>query len=134
MRLRAVDARRAPARIIRLHSPDKRANLWVDRRPTEWPRAPAPKKPESGAVSRDNRLGFHDDQGTGPAAPRAPEGDPEKSVDVAEWRSGLFPLENDELLTEGGRLQPEPVSRNDERAQVHDCADDKTDHDRHAKR
>ena len=47
---------------------------------------------------------------------------------------GSFPLEDDELLTEGGGLQPEPVSRNDERAQVHNCADDETDHDRHAKR
>ncbi len=39
----------------------------------------------------------------------------------------MFPLEDDELLTEGGGLQPEPMARKDVRAQVGDCADDETD-------
>ncbi len=93
-----------------------------------------PKQPESrrGATRQPYRR--DDDQGTGPAAPRGPECNPEESVDVAQWRSGLLPLENYELLTEGGGLQPEPVSRNDERLKVGDCADDGTDHDRQAKR
>ena len=41
----------------------------------------------------------------------------------------MFPLEDDELLTESGDLQPEPVSRKDVRAEVSDCADDEAGHD-----
>jgi hypothetical protein len=44
-------------------------------------------------------------------------------------KAGVFPLEDDELLTESGDLQPEPVSRKDVRAEVSDCADDEACHD-----
>jgi hypothetical protein len=53
----------------------------------------AAKQPESGAVPADNRLGFHDDEGTGPAFPEGAEADPEESVDAVQWRSRVFALQ-----------------------------------------
>ena len=65
----AMDAWRAPARILAFDSADKQADLVVDLRPTGWPGTQAPKQPESGAVPSDNSISFDDDQGTGPTRP-----------------------------------------------------------------
>src|SRR6516164_5086744 len=94
-----MDTRCAPARIIRLHSADEFPELVIDLGPTKRSGAQTPESPESGAVPRGHRLGFHDHQGSGPAGPPAPERNPKESVDVTQYRPRPFPFENDELLT-----------------------------------
>jgi serine/threonine protein kinase len=46
----AVDPRRAPTRIIRLHSADESPDLVIDCGPPEWPGAQTPEPPETGGI------------------------------------------------------------------------------------
>ena len=57
----AVDAWRAPKRILDAHPPDQRAQLRVDlRSPSQWARLPTPVAAKTGPVPPHERLGPDD--------------------------------------------------------------------------
>ena len=57
----AVNAWRAPKRILEAHPPDQYAQLYVDRRsPSQWARFPTPVKTKAGPMPTQERLGPDD--------------------------------------------------------------------------
>jgi len=102
----AVNAGRAPARILSGHPANEGADLGrCARSSSAAPRRPAPVPPEPLAMPADDGLGLDDGQRLLPSRPAAAQGKPEDSIGRAETRSRLLPSEDSKLLAEREVLQ-----------------------------
>jgi hypothetical protein len=48
----------------------------------------------------DDSLGLHDDEEVAPSGPQVPQGGPEESVQEIQGWSGMFPLQDGDLLAQ----------------------------------
>ena len=102
----AVDARRAPGRILGGHPANEGPDLGrCARSSSAGPRLPAPVPPEPLAMPADDGLGLDDGERFPPSRPAAAQGKPEESIGRAETRSRLLPSEDSKLLSEREVLQ-----------------------------
>jgi hypothetical protein len=85
----AVDARRAPKRVLAAHLPNQSTNSLRHR----WAAAlaaenfPRPKQSKSFAVPRDDGVGFDEAQGGPPTVPDSTKPGPHQTVEPIELRS-----------------------------------------------
>jgi hypothetical protein len=63
-------------------------------------------------------LRFDHDEGFRPAIPQSAEHNPEQPIEVAQFGTGLRPLEDSELLAKSGSFQREFVARQEQGTQV----------------
>src|SRR6266567_4056034 len=126
----AMDARCAPARIVRFHAPDQLADLPADLRSSRLagPRTPLPEQPEAGAMPGHDRFRLHNDQGTGPAGPHGAKRSPEEPIAPAQFGTGRLPLEYRELLPQCYRFQGEFMPRHEKGAAVGDQRASESNH------
>jgi hypothetical protein len=114
----AMDARRAPPRILLFHAPDQLADFVGHLRPSTLSRPPAPKQTEASAMPGHHRFRFDDYEGVSPTRIQSPQHRPEQPVQSLE--SGATPLsfEHRELLTHSSGFQGESVARYEERTDI----------------
>jgi hypothetical protein len=63
---------------------------------------------------------FHNDQGLGPTGPQLAECNPKQPIEVVQFGTRLFPLQNSELLTKSSGLQSKFVARHEQGPDVGD--------------
>jgi hypothetical protein len=67
-----------------------------------------------------NGFRFHNDQGLGPTRPQLAERNPKQPIEAVQFGTGLFPLQNSELLAKSSGLQSEFVARHEQGPDVSD--------------
>jgi hypothetical protein len=111
-----VDAGRTSQGIRRRHFLDQGGDLGADARaasavPT---RELGPIRAEAAALSSQDGVGRHDDQGLPPTSPESGEAGPEQAVSRVELRAGQRSLVNSKLLAKGEVLKGELTVTADE--------------------
>src|SRR5215472_18647558 len=92
----AVDAWRAPKRILDAHPPDQDAQLRLDlRSPSPWARLPTPKTAKSGSVPTHERLGPNDCEDPQDRGKQAINLDEEPAIMVRELNATMRPAHQD---------------------------------------
>jgi hypothetical protein len=92
----AVDARRAPKRILHAHPPDQRAQLRVDlRSPSQWARLPAPVAAKAGPMPTHERLGPDDRENLQDGSKSAIKLDQEPAIIVRKPDATIQPTPHD---------------------------------------
>ena len=102
----AVDARRAPKRIVAAHLANQFPCFLADRRSSRLAAAhfPGPEPPKPLTLPVDHRLRFHDHQGRPPVGPVPRQPGPEKSIRGGQSRSLHRALQNVELMAKSEHL------------------------------
>jgi hypothetical protein len=95
----AVDARRAPTRILHAHPPDQRAQFRVDlRSPSQWARLPTPVAAKAGPVPTHEGLGPDDREDLQDRRKPAIQLDKEPAIIVREPDATIRPTPHDNQL------------------------------------
>ena len=118
----AVNARRAPRRVLARDPADQLDHFPWDARPARLQRLALATPPPSPrlAVPSDHGLGLHQPQRRAPAVPPLAEQDPERAVAIAERRLGVGALQDKDLLAQGQVLQEQVAAGAQEVAQEGD--------------
>jgi hypothetical protein len=99
-----VDARSAPPRILRFHTPDQFTDFLSHLRAPELLRPPPPKQTETSAA-RTPRFRFDQDDGVSPTRIQSAQRRLKEPVRATEFRSRLLSFEDGKLLPQSCRFQ-----------------------------
>lgn len=98
-----MDSRCAPGRILGDHFEDQITDLFRDPLPSHQATGAGDRSPiqrESGSVPTDHGLRTDHEEGLLPAIPKPARKNPEELLQQSSSRSGVFALEDSELLAE----------------------------------
>ena len=68
----------------------------------------------------NNGFRFHNDQGLDPTGPQVTERNPKQPIEAVQFGTGLFPLQNSELLAKSSSFQSKFVTRHEQGPDVSD--------------